>query len=342
MPLTATQAQKRTEYIGASDVACIMLGPRYPWLRFHNQRSLFLEKTGRSKGFKGNEATRAGDHMEAALRSYATSTIGKLTRHHSQVIHPNEVMIATLDSRLPGHRKLGELKSIGQTNPFAYANRWGARGMVIESVEQCSHVVGFDQDYSPEFSDGLAPVEHWYQCQSQLACVNAWKRKSKADKGEDCTEADLYDGVYLIVNIPGTSAPFRHILVKRDDEMIANIENTCCDWYEQHVVPDLPPEDPLTPQALNQLIFQEEGFGVAPDEIFDKIRSLKAQKSQVDEISRDLENQIKHRCAELWEAAGSEHSRIRSPHGHNVVVVNRHRKATEATTYQVKEFTFID
>ena len=62
MTITATQAAERAKGIGSSDAAAVMgLSP------FLTPYELWMQKTGRSEGFAGNEATKRGDILEPAI-----------------------------------------------------------------------------------------------------------------------------------------------------------------------------------------------------------------------------------------------------------------------------------
>lgn len=337
MALTQSELQARSQRIGASDVPIIVMGDQYPWIQSYNTKSLWMEKMGRSREREQNEAMAAGDLLEPSFRRFVEQTLGPVTTAADtarsilprQILHPNGVMLATLDARFVDKPWLCEFKSTGQTNPFWDRNRWGQNDTVVEMANQCSHIMEHDEDGHPVFSRGAIPAEHYWQIQAQIACANAWL--------EHTGKTPLIEGVCLTANLPGTSRPFRNYLVRRNDRDIMHLQDVVCDWWDKWMVTEQEPDGPLTPYTAG-LLRIVEGQGQAPDEMFLRIKQLKSELEPLRAKVNRLDKEIKEAEAQLIDAGGANRT-IVSPSGHVLKLVHV-EVARDEYSYDRKSYKF--
>jgi putative phage-type endonuclease len=127
----------RKDKVGASDAAAI-LGK----CKFNTAYGLFLSKTGRVEGFKGNAATERGHEIEPKARSIYEIRNGFIEMPPACVVHDEHSQIAASLDGL----------------------RWDRRVILqIKYTSQESHDLVKNEKKVPE--------HYWIQCQHELMCV---------------------------------------------------------------------------------------------------------------------------------------------------------------------------
>lgn len=307
MPLTATEQEARLNRIGASEVPIIVMGPRFPWAKDYNARSLFLAKTGRMPGQPESQAMKLGGDLEPSLLQYASRELGPITRAQKQAIHSNQVMIATLDARMRDQPFLVELKVTGLVNRFYPVDRWGDWETPITQASDC---------------DGVIPEEFYWQVTAQLACINSRVRRIAAEKGLTDLESRLYRGCYLIALLPGTSKVIRHYTILRNDSDVAFVEDVVCDWWDRHMVTDQEPSTQITPEAAKSLYRTDDGWVTVPDELFAAVKAAKVIEQSASQAYNEAKKAREVVEAQLLGAMG-KHTKANSPGGHTIELVTK-------------------
>lgn len=90
--LTNEQRELRKKLIGASDIPAIL--GLSPW---RSAADVWLEKTGRMEEQKPTEAMEVGTRLEPIILDWAQDQIGVPVVRDTQFVHPNGVMVASLD-----------------------------------------------------------------------------------------------------------------------------------------------------------------------------------------------------------------------------------------------------
>lgn len=115
--ITEEQRAARQSRIGSSDCAAIMgLDP------YRSAYDVWLEKTGRSPGFKGNAATARGNWLEASLMAFAEDRLGLPIKRNQTHLDAGGILAANLDGEIAEISANVEGKSLsGKLD----ANEWG-------------------------------------------------------------------------------------------------------------------------------------------------------------------------------------------------------------------------
>ena len=123
MTLTAEQLEMRKTKLTASDWAAVMGLNKY-----RNAIDVFLEKTGKSEPFEGNEYTHFGNKLEPVILAEYAERMGVTVTPSGTIVHPEHDWIAaTPDGIVDGNGdgKWGvEAKNRGAYN----ASAWGESG----------------------------------------------------------------------------------------------------------------------------------------------------------------------------------------------------------------------
>ncbi len=115
--ITELQRLTRKQFIGSSDAAAILgLDP------FKSAADVFLDKTGQAADFEGNDATDRGTLLEPVILSWAEQQLEVVLERNVELVHPNNLLAANLDSRFSARGWLVEAKS------SVNAEEWGEPG----------------------------------------------------------------------------------------------------------------------------------------------------------------------------------------------------------------------
>lgn len=116
----STWLAERRYAIGASDVPAILgVSP------YQSEWDVWADKTGRLSEWKGNEATRLGQHFEKSVLDVAQEKLGEL-RRNIRIVHDSLPVAATLDAQCVGSLRPVEAKTTGLAGPV-YGD-WGDEG----------------------------------------------------------------------------------------------------------------------------------------------------------------------------------------------------------------------
>lgn len=310
-------------YIGASDIPVIVMGNDYPWIKLYNRKTLWLEKSGRIGPKAPDTAMDAGRLMEASLAAYAVEQVGPLKpliggpRLNFEVIHPNGVMRAHPSAMFDDEPLLACFKSAGHVNPFFQRNRWGHDGDIVRSRNQCSFVSDRNQYGFPTFSDGLMPIEYWWQAQAQLSCCWAagWEN---------------LEGVVMCVYLAGTDQPFRHVVVHADPKAVDELEAAACNFNDNTLVPDIAPDDDLLPEALAVLSLDDVTIGTVNEETLQKVKTAHYAYRQTLTMTNIAKEKLDLAVAEAFNEAGP-FSKIMDAHGEWI-----HRKTKTTFSWKIE------
>ena len=214
MTITATQAAERAKGIGSSDAAAVMgLSP------FLTPYELWMQKTGRSEGFAGNEATKRGDILEPAILEMVAVEI------EQKVVQPTSTFV----------------KGILRANVDGMVGKF-ARGSTI--VEAKSSVM--KGDWGSPGTDEV-PAHVLIQVMHQMICAES-PEAIVAKLG-----FTMWPDIYYV--------PF-------DRELADLIEQSCSDFWNNHVVADTPPEITQANKSLLDAMIRvrrTKGGGVTVD-----------------------------------------------------------------------------
>jgi putative phage-type endonuclease len=119
MAITEKQAADRIKGIGSSDAAAVFgLSP------YTTKHDLWLVKTGRADGFKGNKATKRGDFWESAIRDMVAEELGEKV-----VACPGPFVKGILRANLDGQvGKFGKGNPIVECKSSMIRDGWGDPG----------------------------------------------------------------------------------------------------------------------------------------------------------------------------------------------------------------------
>lgn len=207
--LTPEQVEARKATIGASEIAAIMGASP-----FASPIDVWLQKTGRSKGFSGNRATLAGHYLEAPiLAMYADET-------KSVVVHPEVVWSGSLGGMLT-HPDLPFVSATpdGIAIPrLSWGGSAAAELVLAEGTLVDAKNVGlFSAHY---YADGAMPDYYALQLAQQMA-VTGIRRACLAV---------LIGGQQFVIRSVEWSAEVEQMILDAASEF----------WFE-HVVTDVPP-----------------------------------------------------------------------------------------------------
>jgi putative phage-type endonuclease len=143
--ITDRQREQRRKSIGSSDAAVVLGLSKY-----RSRYDLWLEKTGRTEGFQGNESTERGEFLEDGILKWAAKRLGR------KVVKPSNSFTYTTQGGcvLRAHVD-GQADKYGRTYPIVEA-----KNMVYGD--------GWGKDGSEEI-----PVDVYVQVQHQMLCAES-------------------------------------------------------------------------------------------------------------------------------------------------------------------------
>lgn len=138
MPIADRQKEMRQKHIGASESAAVLgLNP------YASAYDLWMVKTGRVKGFEGNEACELGNMIEDGLLDWAAGEIGEKIVKNQYRVHAGGILSATHDALSRDDASVGyEAKTAGLLNPWSAKDVWGDAGtdeIPDQYLCQCQH-----------------------------------------------------------------------------------------------------------------------------------------------------------------------------------------------------------
>jgi putative phage-type endonuclease len=140
MTITDKQRAERIKGIGSSDAAAVLgVSP------FSTPYEIWMEKTGRSKGFEGNQATRRGDYLEPVIRQMVSDEIGR------PVLEPTQTFV----------------RGILRANLDGMVDQCRAGSVVVE----CKSSV-FGSGWGTPGTDDI-PIHVMIQVQHQMLCAES-------------------------------------------------------------------------------------------------------------------------------------------------------------------------
>ena len=269
-PTRAEFLARRQKGIGGSDLAALMgLSP------YKTPFQLWQEKTGRFEpDFSPEQEERMhwGTVLEDVVaKHYAEASSCKVQRINDQLTHPTwPVLTGNLDrvvvregtrARWDGHAAavLGATKVLEVKTASAYALR------------------GSDDDTTGwgEAGTDQVPQHYWLQVQHYMSLANLF----------DADIAVLFGG-----------QTFRVYTVKRDAPLMSGIFEQAADWWERHVVADVPPQPQTEEEAKLAWAAHTPGktvvVGADIAEQIAELRRVKTQIAQLEEHETTLRNAI--------------------------------------------------
>lgn len=184
MAITEKQAADRIKGIGSSDAAAVL--GLSPWMTKHD---LWMVKTGRAEGFKGNAATKRGDFWESAIRDMVAEELGEKV-----VACPGPFVRGVLRANLDGQvGRYGKGQPIVECKSSMIRDGWGEPGtnevpphILIQVTHQmlCAessicYVARLDWNMWPD----IYPVEFDRDLGDLIeqACTEFWREHVEAD-----------------------------------------------------------------------------------------------------------------------------------------------------------------
>jgi putative phage-type endonuclease len=186
----------RKKGAGASEVAAIIgVNP------YTTCRQVWLEKTGRSKGFEGNFATQRGTELEAKARS-RYELISMEDMPPATIIHPKyDIVRVSLDGLRSDNKKILEIKCPGESN-HKIAQSGKVPDHYVPQVQYQMAATGADTcDFFSYYegpngtSDALVEVESNIEYQGMLIAkvLDFWNDFVLKDVSPPLTDRDILE-----------------------------------------------------------------------------------------------------------------------------------------------------
>lgn len=251
---------ERMTGIGGSDLGAILGLSRY-----RTPLDVWMEKTGRAESQESNLAMRFGTMAEKFVADEYTATTGRRVENYTRMLrHADAPLIGHVDRLvIPEGQSLASLRKTGEIRTNRLLECKTAHPMSLHGG-----------DWGDSGTD-LVPPAYLVQCAAYLALTG-------------CEVADL---AALFGN-----QELRIYTIQRDLELEASLIEQARDWWNRHVVADLPP-DPSTPDECRKLWPSHRvGKSLIVDmQVAMDVESLAARKAEIKQIeaaAADIETRV--------------------------------------------------
>lgn len=206
MSLTELELERRRNFIGASEMPCILgISP------FNNASDIYYFKTESIEPLKNEGAIEGGNLLEPTILKWASKELGQLHPGDWKV-YGNGIIAATLDSTTAEGTPV-EAKSTGIVGP------------------------GFPELWGDEYTDEV-PEHVLCQVQVQMMCQNA----------EKCFVPALIGGRGFAMFIVKANLGMQDVIRKESEK-----------FWNEHVLPRVPPENLAPSMETMKRMFRTEG-----------------------------------------------------------------------------------
>ena len=260
--------KERTKGIGGSDVATILgLNP------YKTPLQLWEEKTGRSSGSAAVESAYWGTVLEGVVAKEFSQRTGMKVQKVNYMLSTGENgwMRGNIDRAVVNPAIAGRVSVLKQ-----------------EKVEECGRLLSTDIGLECKTAS-VYMSEHWGDSQEAEILAGKIVTEHKIPLYYE-TQIQWYMAVtgietfYVAVLIGGQD--FRMYEVKRDQDVIDAIVSKCRDFWENHVLKDVPPA-PINVDDIKKLYAKDSGEMTEATDIGElrnlkeQIKSLKEQEEAV-------------------------------------------------------------
>lgn len=263
--------QERSKGIGGSDVATVLgLNP------YKTPLSLWEEKTGKTKSSPAGEAAYWGTTLEDVVAKEFSKRTGMKVQKVNYMLSKGEDgwMLGNIDRAV--------------VNP-AIAGRVSV--LKPEKVEECGRLLSTDIGLECKTAS-VYMSEHWGDSQEAEILAGKIVTEHKIPLYYE-TQIQWYMAVtgietfYVAVLIGGQD--FRMYEVKRDQDVIDAIVSKCRDFWENHVLTDVPPA-PINVDDIKKLYAKDSGeMTEATNEEATDIGELRNLKEQIKSLKEQEE-----------------------------------------------------
>ena len=280
--LTAHDIQERLNHITATDVAAIM--GTSPW---KTRYDLYLEKCVELKPLEPSPAMIWGSMMEPVILQFAEMI---LREHHRR---PDLKVTKNGCRRRHGNDVMSctlDARVVG----------------LPEAVEAKTHAaIHGHVDLSEWGQPWTDEVPAWYRDQvcAQLACAPDLER------------------VWIVLSVGRMMPAFYCVERAQHVARIAEIETSVCDFWDQHIAPNIPPGDsePTLDTARRINVPTQEEMAVAlPDHLLERRVKVNTLKNRLEKMQERLDALIRTNLAGAIKGE--------TPKGHQVRLTTYHRK----------------
>ena len=288
--LTENDLAERRNYITATDCPAIM--QTSPW---KGPGDVFYEKTAELEPLEPSDAMIWGSLMERILIAYSRYAIGK----HLGV---------TIRTTKNGCRRKHDNGIMSATLDARIEGR-------PEAIECKTHALTHRNVNLEEWgAEWTAEIPPYYRDQvlGQLAC-----------------SPDL-DRVYVVL-CAGFTRPRFYVIERADHlERITEIEETVCNWWEAHIIPNVPPAEFPELDTVKRMTFvKDAGIEVTglPDQLLERRKKIGSLMTRLDKEKDKLDAELMIRMGKALQGV--------SPKGHRVRMVS-----VSSGSYTVKAKTY--
>ena len=244
--------------VGGSDVG-VLLGMN----DYKTPYQLWEEKTGRAEPFEGNLQTRFGNWAEQFVADeWCLRTGRKVQRFNGTLRHPTAPLIGHVDRLVvPPGSKIASHRGKVKTN---------------EGLEcKTAHALASSGDNWGESGTDHVPESYLLQCAAYMAVTGC--------------------GIWHLACLFGNS-DFRTYIIERDMELEARIIEDVTEWWNKHVVADVPPDPQSELEARRKWASHDPGKVLSLDDggvhIFHRYAALKANIREMEKEEQELRNMI--------------------------------------------------
>ena len=240
--------EARRAGLGGSDIAAI-----FGLSRWKTPHDVWLEKTGRKTEDADSLQLRFGTYAEEFVAQEYTRATGRgVQRFNAMLRHPTAPLIGNVDRLvIPDGAKRASHKSEIRTD----------RGLECKTAN--AFAASNSLDWGAAGTDEV-PMQYWFQCQQYIAL----------------TGCRVWDLAVLFGN-----QEVRIYTIKRDDDVIASIEQRSTEWWNDHVVADIPPPPVTESQARERWPRHQTGKQVeAGSAEIDAVALLSSLRKQIKEL----------------------------------------------------------
>ena len=322
MPITKKQLEARKSRIGASDVAWI-LGLK-PFSKTPSPYDVWLEKTQEMEDSKPSQPMIVGNYQEIGTLLWAESKLGKLRRQICDECKQGKLPSGKLCPSCYGRVVTESFEVQLPDIPFLVSSLDGmldATGEPVEAKASLSEMFGAKgTDEVPEYI--------LVQCQTQMMCTGAEKCYVPALTGS----ADGYGGL-----------EYRMYVVARSDDLIGLIRPAVEDFWNNHVITNVPPEksEPHYEVLARIKRIPNHAVSLSGDIVASYIeaqKTLKDAKEAHDKIKKNIQWVMANAKAELGVCEDSGHAfEFRESHRKEYTV-----KANTVKTFRMRKIRSID
>ncbi|MCL2519869.1 MAG: YqaJ viral recombinase family protein [Spirochaetaceae bacterium] len=210
----------RSKHIGGSEAGALMGASKYA-----SPLTLYLKKTGESSEFAGNEATQAGNRLEAVVMGQIVADGITLMDGINTFSLTSGEDFTIYDSIPMLERKDMPFLSANLDGYIEFSDEVAAYGITLNGITLQSEVgleiKTFDSYRNKELARGELPKAYWWQCQHYMLVTGLRQ--------------------FLVAAYDKVAAKITYYIINRNDDECKKLYNMAC-LFEQHLKNQTPPE----------------------------------------------------------------------------------------------------